>query len=118
MGQSQRRIDDSGSHRLAAIEDFKANAFLSNAEGLKFRLHVRHEAIRAAEIDLRFSPNASLFEERSRQVTGGVVIFTQLISRARAAVADIASAACERAYQPSNFGDKGMMSSISRRVQP
>jgi hypothetical protein len=36
--------------------------FLSNAEGLKFRLHVRHEAIRAAKIDIRFSPNASLFE--------------------------------------------------------
>src|SRR6516225_5810564 len=61
--------DNTRSHLLAAVEDFDMNPLRLDAERRERFFHIRHEAIRAAEVDFRVSRNARRVEDRSRQVT-------------------------------------------------
>jgi hypothetical protein len=80
MRSSRRCSDDTGSHRLAAVEDFDVNPLRRHAQGCERRFYVCHEASRPTEVDSRPSGDADLVEDRSRQVTGSVEILTPLLS--------------------------------------
>src|SRR5467141_3629908 len=108
MRNSRRCADDAWSHRLAAVEDFDVNPLRSNAQRCERLFHVCHEAIRPAEIDIRFSWNAGLVEDRSRQVTGRVKILAHLVARAGPAVTNVAAAVREREHEAANFVGEGM----------
>src|ERR1700731_3137964 len=109
MWSARRCADDTRSHRLAAVEDFDMNPFRRHVQGCERLFHVCHEASRPADVDLRFSWNADLVEDRSRQVTGSVEILAHLIARARPAVTNIAATVGEREHEAADFGGKWMM---------
>src|SRR5262252_8746300 len=92
MWSSPRSVDDPRSHRLAAVEDFDVNPFWRNAESRERCLHIRHEAIRSAKVNVRLSWNSDFFENRLRQMTGKVEIITWFLARARPAVTDVLAA--------------------------
>ena len=118
MRSSRRRADDTGSHRLAAVENLDVNPLRRHAHGCECLLHVCHEASRPAEVDIRLSRDADLVEHRSRQVTGRVEILAHPVVRARPAVADIAAAVGERGHEAADLGGEWMMLPIASRVQP
>ena len=66
--------DDAGRHRLAAVEELDVNPLRRHAHGGERLFHLRHEASRPADVDVRVSWNADLVEDRSRQVTGRVEV--------------------------------------------
>src|SRR5438552_3423888 len=109
MWSSRRCTDDTGSHRLAAVENFDMKLLRRHVQGCERLLHVCHEACRPAEVDIRLSRDADHVEDRSRQVTGSVEILAQLIARSRPAVTNIAAAIREREHDAADFGGKGMM---------
>ena len=55
MRSSRRCADDTGRQRLAAVEDFRVNPLRRHAQGCERLFHIRHEASRPAEVDVRFS---------------------------------------------------------------
>ena len=118
MRSSRRGADDTWRHRLAAVEQFDLNPLRRNAQRCERVFHVRHEASRAAEVDIGFPWDTDRLEHRSRQVAGHVEIVSGPVARARAAVADIAVAAREREHQPLDLGGKWMVLSIACPVQP
>src|SRR3984957_17209453 len=113
MWRSRRRADDAGSHRLAAVEDFKMNPLPRHTPGRERLFHVGHEATRPAQIDVRFSRKANRIEHRLRQMTGGVKIRADLVVRARLAVANIRMTVGERAHETPHFGDERMVLSVA-----
>src|SRR6266699_2776899 len=118
MRSSRRCADDTRSHRLAAVEEFDVNPLRRDAKRRERLFHICHEAIRPAEVDIRVSRDAGLVEDGSRQVTGRVEILTDLVARARPAVANIAAATRERGHKAADFGGEWMMLPIASRVQP
>src|SRR5262249_22694526 len=77
-----------------------------------------HKASRPAEVDIRLSRNTDSVQNRSRQVTGSVEVFTYLVKRARPAIANIAAATRKREYQAADLHGEWMMLPIASRVQP
>src|SRR5882724_7646177 len=118
MRGSRRCADDTRGHRLAAVEHFDLNPLRLHTQGCERLFHLGHEASRPAEVHIRVSWDADLIEDRPRQVTGSVEILTQLVPRARPAVANIAAAVRERGHDAADFGGEGMMLPIASRVEP
>src|SRR5262249_37297676 len=113
MRSSRRCADDARSDRLAAVEEFDVNPLRRHTQGCERLFHIRHEAGRPAEIDIRFPWDADLVEDRSRQVTGSVEILTHLVARARPAVTNIAAAARELEHEVADFCGEWMMPPIA-----
>src|SRR5262245_1496452 len=118
MWSSRYCADDTGSHRLAAIEDLDMNPLRRHAHGRERLLHVCHEASRTAEVDIRFSREADLVEGRSRKVTGGVETLAHLVLRARPALAGVAAAMGEGGHEAADFCGRWMMLPVASRMQP
>src|SRR5262245_28467012 len=118
MRSSRRCADDAGSDRLAAVEEFDVNTLRRHAQGCERLFHIRHEASRPAEIDVRFPWDADLVEDRLRQMTGGVEILAHLVARVRPAVTNIAAAARELEHEAADFCGERMMLPIASRIQP
>ena len=118
MRSSYRCTDDTRGHRLTAVEDFDVNLLRLHAQLCERLFHLRHEASRPAEVDIRLSWDADVVEDRAREVTGSVEILTHLVARPRAAVTNIAAGVGEREQEPADFGGKRMMLSIASPVEP
>ena len=88
-----------------------------HAQGCERLFHVCYEASRPAEVDIRLSWDADLFEDRSRQVSGSVETLTHLVARARPAVTNEAAAVREREHEAANFGGE-IFSSEEFAIQP
>ena len=78
--------------RFAAVEDLHVNPFRAGRQSPRAPSSIRHKGSRSTKVNVRFSRYADRFEHRSRQMTGGIEILTQLVERSRFAVADIAAA--------------------------
>src|SRR6185436_19353661 len=78
---SLRGADNTRGHGLAAVEDLDMNPLWRDAKPRKCFLHVHHEGIWPAEIDIRLWRKTDLIECRSRQTTGRVKILSGLIAR-------------------------------------
>src|SRR5262245_46690953 len=118
MWSSRPCAEDTRSHRLAAIEYFNSDPLRRDAQGCERLFHVSREASRAAQVDIGLLWDADLFEERWRQVTGGVEILTHLVARARPAVTNTAVAVRKREHEAADLGREWMMLPIASRVQP
>src|SRR5262249_51645659 len=118
MWSSRYCADDTGSHRLAAIEDLDMNPLRRHVHGCERLPHICHEAGRTAEVDIRLSRDAALAEDRSRYVTGGVEILALLALRAGPAVTNIAAAVGEGGHEAADFCGKWMMLPVASRMQP
>src|SRR5262249_21835820 len=118
MRSSRDRADDTGGHRLAAVEDFDVNPLRRHTQGCKRLFHVRHEASRTAEIDIRLSRKADLFECRPRQMTSSIEVLADLVVRTRLAVTNIAATASEGDHELADFDSEWMMLPIAGRMQP
>jgi len=95
-------------------EDFDMNPLRRHVQGRERIFHVCHEAIWAAEIDIRLSRDADLLQDRSRQVTGRLEILAHLIWPA---IANIAAAVGEREHEVADFGCKWMKPPVAGRVR-
>src|SRR4029077_13039485 len=113
MRRSRRCAHNTWSHRLTAVEKFDVNPVWRHALSCERLFHVCHEASRAAEIDIRFSWEADIFEDRSRQMTASVEILTHLVAPARPAEANKGAAVREREHQAADFDGKRMMFPIA-----
>ena len=118
MGSPCRRADDTRCHRFTAVEDFDVNPLGRHAPRGERFLHLGHEAIRPADVDISLSRDADLLEHRSRQVTGRVEVFRHPVAWAWRAVTHIAAAVREREHQPIDLAGEWMMLAIASPVQP
>src|SRR5215471_8731764 len=118
MRRSCHCADHSRSHRLAAVEEFDVNALRRDAEGYERVFHVCHESSRTTEVHVGLLREADLVEDRSREATGSVEIFTHLVARTRPAVANIAASVSECEHEAADFGGKWMMFPIASSVDP
>src|SRR5262249_45749808 len=118
MRSSRLSADNTWGHRLAAVKEFDVNPLGSYARGCERRFHVRHEARRSAEGDIRLSWELDKLKDGWRKVTGSVEILTHLAARAWPAVTNIATALGEREHEAADFSSEWMMLPIASRVQP
>ena len=78
--------------------------------------HIRHEAVRAAKIDVRVSRNARHVDQRWRQAASSVEILSDLVERPRLAETNVAAVMRQRKREPPYFGAKGVMLPIPSSV--
>src|SRR6476469_8155718 len=109
MWSARNRADDTGGHRLAAVEDLRMDPLRCRANRLQHLFHVRHETIRPAEIDVCICRKANPGQDRSRQMSCHIEILTQPLLRVGPAMADIAAGIRKCEHQAADFRGEWMM---------
>src|SRR6476659_2453260 len=118
MRRMGRGADDTGGHRLAAVEEFDVYPLWRHAQGGERLLHVSHEPRRPADVDIRVSWHTDRIEHRSRAVPGRLEILLHRLVRALPAVTHIAATVRQRQHEAADFGGKWMMLPIASAVEP
>jgi len=118
MGSTCHAANDAGIRGLAAVEDFGMNLLRRHTQLRKRLFHVRHEACRSAEIDVRLPGDTRRIEHRLRHMTRRVEMLTHLVARIRGAIADIAAAMAQREHETVRFGSERMMFAVARCMHP
>src|SRR5690348_10757482 len=113
-----RCTDDARCHRLASVKELDVNTPGSETRTCERLFHVGHETSRPAKVDIRFSWDANLIENRSRQVTGSVEVFADPVVWSRSAVTNINAAVRERGHETSDFSGERMMLAIASCMKP
>src|SRR6516165_1438340 len=113
MRRSRCRTDDTRRHCLAAVEDFDMNSRRNHSKSQERLLHVCHEAVWPAEVNIGLSWKTDFIEHHLRQVTDGVKASAYFVARVGPAIGNVAAAVRERAHEAPSFGGEGMMCPVA-----
>src|SRR5262249_8629906 len=110
--------DNSGGHRLTAVEDFDVDPLRRHTHGRERLGHFRHEATWPTQVDFRLTRHAGFVESGSRQMTGTIEILAHPLVQSWLAVTHVIASVRKRAHEVADFSGKRVMPAITCGMDP